>query len=58
MQLVLGFHPTMTYGLKKTGRREPEDISDKPVIVYGKAAEQHIRALFALDNLQHRPYMP
>ena len=35
---------------EKTGRREPEDISDKPYVKYGHAAEEHIRALFALDH--------
>lgn len=35
---------------EKTGRREPEDISDKPYVEYGTKAEQYIRALFALDH--------
>lgn len=35
---------------EKTGRREPEDISDKPYVKYGHAAEEHIRELFALDH--------
>ena len=34
---------------EKTGRRTPEDISDKPYVQYGTKAEEHIRALFALD---------
>lgn len=34
---------------EKTGRRAPEDISDKPYVQYGTQAEEHIRALFALD---------
>lgn len=35
---------------EKTGRRKPEDISDKPYVQYGHDAEPHIRALFALDH--------
>ena len=35
---------------EKTGLREAEDISDKPYVQYGHAAEEHIRALFALDH--------
>lgn len=34
---------------EKTGRRLPEDISDKPYVQYGTLAEEHIRALFVLD---------
>ena len=34
---------------EKTGRRAPEDISGKPYVQYGTQAEEHIRALFALD---------
>mgnify|MGYP001623006838 FL=1 len=34
---------------EKTGRRIPEDISDKPYVRYGTEAEPHIRALFSLD---------
>ena len=33
----------------KTGRREPEDISDKPYVKYGTEAEQYLRELFKLD---------
>lgn len=35
---------------EKVGLREPEDISDKPFVQYGHAAEPHLRALFALDH--------
>ena len=35
---------------EKTGRKEPEDISGKPYVKYGHDAEEHIRALFALDH--------
>lgn len=34
---------------EKTGRRKAEDISDKDCVAYGHAAEEHLRALFALD---------
>lgn len=34
---------------EKTGRRIPEDISDKDYVVYGTRAEYHLRELFALD---------
>jgi len=34
---------------EKTGRRTPEDISDKPYVQFGIQAEEHLRALFALD---------
>ncbi len=35
---------------EKVGLREPDDISDKPYVQYGHAAEPHLRALFALDH--------
>lgn len=38
---------------EKIGLREPEDISDKPVVKYGHDAEPHIRALFALDHPEY-----
>lgn len=38
---------------EKVGIRQCEDISDKPAVKYGKEAEQHIRALFALDFPQY-----
>ena len=34
---------------EKTGQREPDDISDRPYVVYGTAAEPLIRELFRLD---------
>ena len=33
----------------KTGKRQPEDISDKPFVKYGTNAESHLRELFKLD---------
>lgn len=38
----------------KTKRRQPEDISDKPYVKYGTKAEEHLRALFALDFPQYK----
>ena len=40
--------------LEKTGKVEPEDISDKPYVKYGTEAEEHLRALFALDFPQFK----
>lgn len=34
---------------EKTRLREPEDISDKPAVIFGKIAESHLRELFRLD---------
>ncbi len=39
---------------EKTGRRIAPDISDKPYVQYGKEAEKHLRALFALDFPQYQ----
>lgn len=50
---IIGVNPWKTnvqLWAEKTGQREPEDISDKPYVKYGKAAEEHIRALFELDH--------
>lgn len=38
----------------KTGRKEAEDISDKPYVQYGTQAECHLRALFRLDFPQYK----
>lgn len=38
----------------KTGKEEPEDISDKPAVRFGKVAEEHIRELFRLDYPEMR----
>ena len=49
---VLGLSPwksNVRLWEEKTGLREPEDISDKPCVVYGKLAEAPIRELFKLD---------
>lgn len=39
---------------EKTGRRIPEDISDKPYVKYGTEAEPLIRQLFALDYPEYK----
>ena len=39
---------------EKTGHREPEDISDRPQVQYGKNAEDMLVKLFALDYPQYR----
>lgn len=50
---IIGVNPWKTnvqLWAEKTGQRQPEDISYKPYVQYGKAAEEHIRALFELDH--------
>ena len=37
----------------KTGQEDPPDISDKPAVIFGKKAEEHIRELFRLDYPQY-----
>lgn len=39
---------------EKTGKKQAEDISDKPYVKYGTEAEAHLRALFALDFPQYK----
>lgn len=50
---ILGLNPYKTnrdlYREKK-GLVMPEDLSDNPLVQYGTKAEEHIRALFALDH--------
>ena len=38
---------------EKTGRKEAEDISNKPYVKYGTDAERHLRELFKLDFPQY-----
>lgn len=38
----------------KTGRRQADDIGDKPYVQYGTQAERHLRGLFRLDFPQYR----
>lgn len=54
---VVGCNPYMdnvTLWELKTGRRQPEDISEKPYVLYGTKAEEYLRALFALDFPQYK----
>lgn len=60
---LLGLNPYKTnleLWQEKTGRKKPEDISQKPYVIYGKKAEEYLRELFKLDYPQyevtHRPY--
>lgn len=50
---IMGLNPWKTnrrlYEEKK-GLVEPADLSDNPLVQYGTQAEEHIRALFALDH--------
>lgn len=38
---------------EKTGKKQAEDISDKPYVKYGTEAEKYLRELFALDYPQY-----
>ena len=53
---VVGCNPYMTnidlFNIK-TGKVKPKDISDEPYVHYGTKAEEHLRALFALDYPQY-----
>ena len=54
---VVGMNPYKTnieLFEEKTGRRIPEDISEKPYVIYGKRAEEHIRELFRLDYPEYQ----
>lgn len=49
---ILGLNPYKTnvqLWEEKTGRRQSEDISDKPYVKYGTEAEEPLRELFMLD---------
>lgn len=54
---VVGCNPyldNVTLWELKTGKRQAEDISEKPYVLYGTNAEEHLRALFALDFPQYK----
>ena len=54
---VVGMNPYKTnieLFEEKTGRRVPEDISEKPYVIYGKKAEEYIRELFRLDYPEYQ----
>ena len=53
---ILGLNPyktTIELWEEKTGKREAEDISEKPYVKYGTQAEDLLRQLFALDFPQY-----
>ena len=54
---MVGRNPYMTnidlYRIK-TGQQAREDIDDKDYVIYGRNAEEHLRALFALDYPQYK----
>ena len=54
---VIGANPWMSnveLWQIKTGRAQQEDISEKEVVRYGIAAEEHIRALYELDHPDYK----
>ena len=38
---------------EKTGRKEAEDISNKPCVIYGKESEPLLREFFKIENPQY-----
>lgn len=56
---IIGLNPWKTnveYWEETLGLKEPEDISAKPVVKYGLAAEEHLRELLKLDFPQFEVY--
>lgn len=56
---VMGMNPyktNMKLWEEKVGISEPEDISDKPHVVYGHRAEDHLRELFRLDFPEYQVF--
>lgn len=54
---ILGLNPwksNVALWEEKTGRRQPENLDGKPVVVYGKNAEAPLRDLFILDFPQYQ----
>lgn len=54
---VVGCNPYMTnieLWQIKTGQAQARDISNEPYVIYGTQAEEHLRALFALDFPQYQ----
>lgn len=53
---TLGLNPYKTnteLWLEKTGRKQPEDISDRPYVKYGHDAEPLLRDLFSLHHPEY-----
>ena len=59
---ILGYNPwknNVQLYREKKGIVEPDDLSDNPLVQYGTQAEEHIRALFALDHQELKvEYVP
>ena len=59
---ILGYNPWKTNVQlfnEKKGLVAPPDLSDNPLVIYGTQAEEHIRALFALDHPEYKvEYVP
>lgn len=54
---ILGLNPYMTNQELweiKTGRKQSEDISNKPYVKYGTEAEKYLRQMFKLDFPQYQ----
>lgn len=54
---VIGYNPyqsNIDLWELKTGRRKAEDISNKPYVLYGTKAEEHLQELFKLDFPQYK----
>ena len=54
---IVGLNPYKTNTelyLEKTGQKESPDISNKPYVLYGTKAEEHLRELFRLDFPQYQ----
>ena len=50
---VCPWRDNVTLWEEKTGRKEPADLSDNPLVEYGHNAEQYLRELFKLDFPQY-----
>lgn len=56
---IVGLNPYKTnveLWEEKAGLRQPEDISNKPYVKYGIAAEDHLRELFKLDFPEYQVF--
>lgn len=54
---VLGLNPyknNVEFWNEMVGITKPRDISNEPYVIYGTKAEEHIRAIFALDHRNTR----
>ena len=55
--MILGVCPWKTneeLWEEKVGIKEPDDVSDNPLVMYGTFAEEHLRALFSMDYPQYQ----